>query len=854
MKRKLRYQLLILFLLATGSSARAQVTPKSQMEKLNRGLVVVPTTASGVSSCAASWRLLGTDPDNVVFDLLKNGEVLHENINRTTFKTLTGVTATDRFQVVAKSGGKELDRSEEVSPWGTFYMTLKLDRPASGTNASGDYSYTPNDCSVGDVDGDGEYELFVKWDPSNSKDNSQSGYTGNVYIDCYKLNGKKLWRVDLGQNIRAGAHYTQYMVYDFDGDGKAELMCKTAPGSKDGTGAYVNQASDVTTIKNASNTADYRASSGHILSGPEYLTAFDGETGKAIHTVFYNPNRAGTLGGSPAYPEKSFWGDNYGNRSERYLACVAYLDGPDALPSAIFARGYYTRAYLWAVQLKDGKITTKWLHSSTTNKSVSVKDENGKTTTKTYSKNTGNGPDGYTCYGEGCHSMGVGDVDGDGCDEIMFGGAAVNNDGSLLYSTGFGHGDAHHLSDLDPDRPGLEYFQPHEHNPYGFHLRDARTGEVLYSETSAKDNGRGIAADIDKNHRGFEFWSTANNNLHAIDGSVIATSNRPSINFRIYWDGDLYDELLDGGAITKWDGTKSSNVLLPGSKNVYDVNYSSTCNGTKSTPNLTCDLFGDWREEIIEWSTNDNCTLNIFTSTMNTNFRVPTLMHDHIYRMSICWQNTAYNQPPHLGYYLPDAFKTKFVYENGNQEQTISLGESITPVLVTYKNTSSASVIYLFQNEKRVKTGGLDKGFEFAIDRDNNQFTISGTPTEEGQYKIVMRCTSTATYDGQGFSDTIRVNVNPPATGVVELARQGGWVDMDGDFSKTLKLHFCVREMQTADVQLFDMGGRLVYSESFGVDGEMSVGISGMNDLPSGIYMLSVRGKEGTWTKKVRRY
>ena len=242
------------------------------------------------------------------------------------------------------------------------------------------YAYYPNDMSVGDVDGDGQYELFLKWESTHAQDNSYSkGHTGNTYIDCYKLDGTRLWRIDLGKNIRAGAHYTQFMVYDFDGDGKAEMMCKTATGTKDGQGNYVNQAATDATIKGHDNTKDYRNSSGQILSGPEYLTVFDGLTGRAIHTTWYLPGRAGTgktlpsgggateggseLGKVSVFPS-GFWGDNYGGRSERFLGAVAYVNGANEKFCGIFCRGYYTQAYVWAVSFDGTRLHTEWLHAS----------------------------------------------------------------------------------------------------------------------------------------------------------------------------------------------------------------------------------------------------------------------------------------------------------------------------------------------------------------------------------------------------------------------------------------------------------------------------------------------------------
>lgn len=657
---KLRFFFTV-FWITMGMSMLAQITPLSQMEKLDRGVVALPMTLDDGNF--VSWRFLGTDSEECRFDVLRNGVTIATDLNVTNYSDIDAPVGAE-YQVIVKVNGEVIETSKAVKAWTTLYKQLKLDRPATGTQGG---TYSPSDCSAGDVDGDGEYEIFVKWDPSTSKDNSQGDKTDKVYIDCYKLDGTKLWRIDLGVNIRAGAHYTQFQVYDYDGDGKAEMMCKTAPGSKDGLGNYVNQAATDANIKAASNTKDWRTSAGRINGGQEYLTVFKGETGEAIHTIAYWPNRNAKAELSEA--EGTFnWDDrtnksdkgSYGNRGERYLAATAYLAGPDQRPSGIFCRGYYTYAYIWAVDFDGQELKTRWLHLSDTKTTYKVRDANGTTTT--YKGNTCySGLGRYTMYANGNHNMSIGDVDGDGKDEIIWGSAALDDDGKMLYAVGFGHGDAIHLADLDPDRPGLELFDVHEEKgTYAWDLHDAATGEIIWKGgPSGADNGRGLAADIVASSRGYEFWSayggeegTADRNQNpfsAQTGKQVA-STKPSMNFRIYWDGDLQDELLDGTTISKYGGS----TLGVGSTLIANLGSPSSCNGTKATPCLSADLFGDWREELILWSTKDNATLNIYTTITPTKYRVPTLMHDHTYRMGICWQNTAYNQPPHLGYYLPD--------------------------------------------------------------------------------------------------------------------------------------------------------------------------------------------------------
>ncbi len=720
-------------------SSQAQITPQSQMEKLDRGLVAIPVSST---SSFVSWRLLGTDvKESITFDLLRNGEAIATDLKVTNYRDANEPSGA-KYQVVTKIDGQPIATSETVTTWKEKFLTLNLDRPKGGIHKSWNdatdvpYSYYPNDMSVGDVDGDGQYELFLKWESTHAQDNSYNkGYTGNTYIDCYKVNFdgteeiidsksvncKLLWRIDLGQNIRDGAHYTQFMVYDFDGDGRAEMMCKTATGSKDGQGDYVNQAATDATIKGHGNTTDYRNSKGHILSGPEYLTVFEGLTGRAIHTTWYLPGRAGTgsslpsgkaateggseLGKVSTYPS-GFWGDNYGGRSERFLGAVAYINGADKPACGIFSRGYYTQAYVWAVSFDGNRLHTEWLHASpnTTQSLVfSSKIDNNQTWPKitvdgdvlqrnpirtapantggVKSSDTSGGIVGSnTLYGNGNHNLSIADVDGDGCDEIIWGSAALNNDGSLIYATGYGHGDAIHLGKMIADSTDLYVFDVHEEKLTTAHgswdLHNARTGRIIWHGGSADaDNGRGMAAAM-TNMRGYQFWSGDERYPRSAITGKTAIQKSCSVNFRIYWDGSYLDQLFDGSyqynrdkedglwdqsayanpTIQKWDGSSFTDVIKFNSKT---YNNAQTANYTKATPCLQADIIGDWREELIMWNKQDSAQIMLFTTWTSTQYAVPTLMHDHVYRMGIAWQNTAYNQPPHLGYFLPDYINGK---------------------------------------------------------------------------------------------------------------------------------------------------------------------------------------------------
>lgn len=592
-----------------------------QMEYLDRGLIAT-NTENGVF---VGFRLSVDEyAENAEFKLLKNNNVIKSfsSSDSTNYLDKEG-GIDDLYKVEKYVSGELVETSDVIKVNSENYFDIPLNVPSGGiTQDGGSYTYTANDCSVGDVDGDGVYEIFVKWDPSNSKDNSQAGYTGNVYIDCYKMDGTQLYRIDLGKNIRAGAHYTQYMVYDFDGDGSCELIFKTSDGTVDGKGNVIGDGE-----------ADYRNSGGYILSGNEYLTLFDGQTGKAIDTIDYNPQRGSV----------SSWGDEYGNRVDRFLAGVAYLDGEH--PSAVFARGYYTRAVIAAYDVVDKKLVERWVCDS---------NQEGNT----------------ILFGEGAHSLSTGDVDMDGLDEIVYGSVTIDNDGKILYGiaeanndNSGGHGDALHLGDFNLKNPGLEIFMVHEEYPNdaSIEMHDAATGLYLYNYPGNTDVGRGAAGDIDPRYEGSESWATGTDEydspigyLTAADGSVI--SNKiPAANFLIYWDGDTGREILDHifsssagvgvPVIYKWNYETSVQEVLFQLDGTYSNNY------TKGNPCLQADIFGDWREELVVRS-KDGDSLRIYSTTEETDFRLYTLMHDTQYRTSIAWQNTGYNQPPHTSFYI----------------------------------------------------------------------------------------------------------------------------------------------------------------------------------------------------------
>jgi rhamnogalacturonan endolyase len=609
-----------------GQNAAAQKSGttelKRQVEKLDRAPVAV-LTDQGVT---LSWRMLGLDKDSIGFHVIRDGvQLTVDPIRNSTMYVDPDGTATSKYVIQTVGNGNGQDRlTEEFTPLAQNYLAIKLDKPADGVTPAGQaYSYAANDSTVADLDGDGKYEIIQLWNPSNSKDNSQSGYTGNVYVDAYKMDGTKLWRIDLGRNIRAGAHYTQLLAYDFDGDGKAELSLKTAEGTTDAVGTVIGNAA-----------ADYRTSAGYVLSGPEFLTVFKGETGTIMDTVAYEPARGAVAS----------WGDNYGNRVDRFLAGVAYLDGEH--PSMMFSRGYYTRTVLVTYDLVNGKLVKRWIFDSDVA--------------------------GAEYKGQGNHNLSVADVDQDGKDEFVFGSMTIDDDGKPLYNTKLGHGDAIHTSDLDPSRPGLETFAVHESmgqsGNRGATFRDAATGEVLWSIPAVKDTGRGAAGDIDPRYAGAEGWAVGGDaswnsprgQLMSAKGELIA-ENIPAANFLAWWDGDLLREIVDHDydatvsrgvpTISKWNWeTETSDRLLT-------ATGARSNNTTKGNPSLQADLLGDWREELA-FPSEDSSELRIYTTTAPTEVRLRTLMHDPMYRTGVARENVAYNQPPHPSFFIGEGMDT----------------------------------------------------------------------------------------------------------------------------------------------------------------------------------------------------
>ena len=648
MKRTI-VKVIVIILTLHASPFTAQAQPRYDMEKicrerLDRGVVAIRDRQKVI----VSWRLLKTDDPNQTFDVYRNGQKLSASKTGGTFYVDESPLSGDVVYEVrggSKNGSYTLKAD---APEG--YIPIPIEKPADGVTPSGQpYFYIANDASVGDVDGDGQYEIILKWDPSNAHDNAHDGFTGPTLFDCYRLDGKRLWRIDMGRNIRSGAHYVPFMVYDFDGDGKAELMVRTSDGTTDGLGNVIGDATadyrhgvkealsrqaegqmspqEERPFNRREEWARYnngkRPMTGRILTGNEYITVFDGLTGRALDTKPYIPER-GNL---------NDWGDEYANRSDRFLAGVAYLDGIHA--SGIFCRGYYTRSVIAAWDWDGHELKPHWVFDTNDTE--------------------------WTSYaGQGNHNLRVADVDGDGCDEITYGSMAVDHDGRGLYNTGMGHGDALHLMVFNPSSDRLQVWDCHENRRDGSDFRDAATGKIIFQIPSTSDVGRCMAADIDPTNPGLEMWSSDSHGIRNIKGEVIYSAQDPSdpqhqqhlrlngrplsVNFGIWWDGDLLRELLDHETVSKYDWENHQIMTVQR----FDGQFN---NGTKSNPCLSADILGDWREEVLIRN-RESTELRLYVSTIPTDHRIPCLMEDIPYRLSVTSENTGYNQPPEPGFYL----------------------------------------------------------------------------------------------------------------------------------------------------------------------------------------------------------
>ena len=811
MKKSLLALLPAALLLAVPSQASAQnVGPKYNYEKmqheyLGRGLVAIH---NGDGKVSVSWRYLYGEPVDQGFDLYrqvgkkKAVKLNSEPIKSSTFYVDEGVDVSKtNIYTVKVCGSDKVEAGAKYTLTPALaekpYLSFKV-KPVEGFEEG---AYTPCDATVADLDGDGEYEFVIKM-VTTEYDNGGGGLcTEGSLIDAYKMDGTFMWRIDLGLNIRQGAHYTMMELYDFDGDGKAELALKTAEGTTFGDGTKIGDV-------NGDGRMDYRITDrsnrayGKILEGPEFLSIIEGATGKELARTNFIPRGS----------EFEF-GDNTGNRVDRYLGGAGYFDGER--PSILICRGYYAKTVVEAWDWRDGKLTRRWCFDTTA--------DGGK-----YKK----------FEGQGNHNLRIGDVDGDGKDEVVYGAALIDHDGTGVYY-GLGHGDAMYLADIDLDIPGLEVWQSHENAPQraNSELREAASGKTIWGIPGIEDVGRAAAEDIDPRFRGVELWTSGSDGVYTADGRFIS-EKVPGINFAIWWDGDLNREVLDGYYYGDTEFTPSGGQMpaalreqmqalrggmggpggpgmgpggpqgqpgqpgqpggpqgapgqggpqggmpqgapqmggAPGQggpqagapqarekretpdalKSVMritkwtgngvepidlpdQINVAAN-NGSKSNPCISADLFGDWREELV-CRTQDNTEVRIYMTDFPTDYRFYTLMSDNIYRMSVLGENICYNQPPLMGrYFGSDLGKFWNISYVRDPNSGITNNAKSARAMDGSKNGMDARLKGTIETvERDIEVyGAAEYQLDAKLDYDTVEWTLDGKPAGNGRYLTV---------------------------------------------------------------------------------------------------------------------
>ncbi|GAA6258503.1 rhamnogalacturonan lyase [Bacteroides sp. f07] len=632
---------------------------------------------SGYSHALVSWRLLPTDPTNIAFDIYKsedNGQETKLNetpvTNSTCWADKTINARTTSVYRVTVAGSEQTLCEYTFTPQiaETFYRAIRLNTHVPDPALT----YAANDAQVGDLDGDGVMEIILKRQPYDGA--NQGGWReGTTLLEAYKLDGTFLWQIDMGINIRSGSHYTSFIVCDFDGDGKCEIAFRSSEGTRFANGDKITDANG--------NVNDYRqkdpsgkgwysgkslhSTCGLIFDGPEYISIVNGQ-GIEVGRTNNIPRGGEGSNYERAKYWHNYWGDDYGNRMDRFFIGAAYLDGiPEngikkANPSVIITRGIYRNWQVWALDFNGSSLLPRWKFNTNDKGCESYRDM-------------------------GSHTFRVADLNGDGYDEILYGSAAIARNGKGLYCTGNGHGDALHVGKFIPDRPGLQVVACFE-NPnkyinngfgYGCAVFDAATGKYITghaggtSSGSGDDNadeededkdppgdvGRCLVADIIPDSPGHEYWSSEASGVYSCQTGQLLSTTLPSAktgsksyNNAIFWTGDLTRQMLDDVMVhsyTKsapWDKSRVITFTYYGG-GVYSNN------STKANPCYYGDFLGDYREEVI-YRSKDGEYIYLFSSNHPTEHRFVHLMNDHTYDMSQAMQNVGYNQPTHMGYYI----------------------------------------------------------------------------------------------------------------------------------------------------------------------------------------------------------
>lgn len=634
-----------------------------------------PNNASGIASALISWRLLKTDPSNVAFDIYKSvdGE-MEVKLNEEPISNTTSwvdadidVSKTNVYRVTLANQAETLcDYTFTSEMAEKFYHEIRLDMNVPDASIT----YSPDDIQLGDLDGDGELEIVVKREPYDGA-NMGVWFNGTTLLEAYKMDGTFLWRIDLGINIRSGSHYTSYILYDFDGDGLCEIAFRTSEGTKFADGKIITDANGKVNdyrnrqtdgkgwysgaaIARDQNDPSTATTCGLIMEGPEYISICRGYDGREITRIDNIPRGGEGSKVSRAKYWSEYWGDDFGNRMDRFFIGVAYLDGiPDettgarvANPSLIISRGIYKNWQVWALDLKGNELVPRWKFDTADHSSKWL--------------------------GMCSHCFRVADLDGDGRDEILYGSAAIDDNGSELWCSGNGHGDILHVGKFIKDRSGLQIVASFEEskdyegqgNGYACQVMNARDGSMITGHgrnlpADASDVGRCIVADVDPDSPDFEYWSSTQEGMFSCNGTGLVSTTYPTgigsgvmYNVAIYWSGQSTREMLDRGCIVSYKANPDVNKSNKNRLISFDLYGSNQGNhASKYNPCYYGDFLGDYREEVILGSS-DYKSIYIFSTNHPTTHRLPHLMTDHNYDMSQAMQNMGYNQGTNLGYYV----------------------------------------------------------------------------------------------------------------------------------------------------------------------------------------------------------
>ena len=679
--------LFISFLIGISASVFAQ----RPMENLDRGLVAVKVS----EGMFLSWRITGQEWYDVKYNVYRGGSKLNAIPLEVSNFTDSEGTLSSVYTVRTVINGIEGEDSKAASVLADQYLEIKM---RDITRNGYDYNslYSLNDATIADLDGDGEMEVIIKRMNTDFSVANDSVFT---YFEAYKLDGTFLWAIDCGPNLVSSGHVeTNLAAFDFDGDGRAEIVMRTADGTIDGKGKVIGDAN-----ANYRPHVNQTANMQYMTQGPEFLSLFDGLTGEEIDRVEYIPRG-----------DVNSWGDGYGHRANKFFFGAPYLDGRN--PSVLITRGIYTRIVMRTFDVVDKKLIRRWENDFDTNE----------------------WPD---YYGQGNHNYTIADVDGDGRDEIVYGSMTVDDDGKGLYSTKYGHGDAIHVGDFDPYHKGIEIFACLESSPHwGAAFRDGATDETFIKYVRGRDCGRCCAGNVTDDFIGAELWA-GGNMWSATTREKVGTSGGAE-NFILYWDGDLLQETFDYTNVNDVtaNGYGTPAVFKYGQGNILEFLGTATNNHTKGNPCMQVDIFGDWREELI-LRTTDDMALRIYTTTEPTEYRNYTLLHDFQYRQAICWQMCGYNQPPHVSYFLGKAENITIPPPPAMTNERIEITSQID-------NSGNNSHLLMANTQGgNVSVNGVVSPFALTINTPAD-YTLTGDGSFNGEMKFVKQGTGTLTFNG----------------------------------------------------------------------------------------------------------